>query len=67
MPFIDVQLLQGRSEEQRAAFARAVTDAAVETLGAEADRVRIRFIDIAPGYLARGGELVQGTTKGQGR
>ena len=57
MPSITVQLLRGRSVDQRRAFAAAVTDAAVETLGARAGDVRIAYEHIQPDDVANGGVL----------
>lgn len=58
MPFIKVEILEGRTKEQRADFAAQVTRAAVDCLGAQPERVRIRFIEMSPDDLARGGYLV---------
>lgn len=41
MPIIQTFLLEGRSREQKAGFIRAVTDAAVETLGVPVESVRV--------------------------
>lgn len=57
MPNITVELLAGRSVEQRRAFARAVTDSAVEILGARAQDVRMVFTEITPDVVANGGVL----------
>lgn len=58
MPLIEVHLLAGRDRDQRAAFAADVTRAAQERLGAQPERVNIRFIDIRDDYMAIGGQLV---------
>ncbi|MGH2598576.1 MAG: tautomerase family protein, partial [Dehalococcoidia bacterium] len=58
MPIITVELKTGRTLEQRAAFARAVTRAAVEHLDAVPDRVRIRFDEFATDAVAQGGALM---------
>jgi 4-oxalocrotonate tautomerase len=58
VPFISVEILEGRTREQRRDFAEAVTEAAIKSLGAQRERVRIRFIDLHPDDLARGGVLV---------
>ena len=58
MPFISVEILEGRTREQRREFAEAVTEAAIKSLGAQRERVRIRFIDLHPDDLARGGVLM---------
>jgi 4-oxalocrotonate tautomerase len=57
MPNITVELLAGRSLEQRRAFARAVTDHAVEILGAREQDVRMVFNEITPDIVANGGVL----------
>ena len=57
MPFIWVELGEGRTLDQRRSFARSVTEAAIEHLGAPRERVAIRFLDIKPTDFARGGVL----------
>jgi 4-oxalocrotonate tautomerase len=57
MPSITVQLLRGRTVEQKRAFAAAVTDAAVAELGARRQDVRIAFEHIEPDDVANGGVL----------
>lgn len=41
MPIIQAFLLEGRSEEKKAAFIAAVTDAAVDSLGAPRESIRV--------------------------
>lgn len=57
MPNITVELLQGRSLEQRRDFAKAVTDHAVEILGARRQDVRMVFTEVTPDIVANGGVL----------
>jgi 4-oxalocrotonate tautomerase len=57
MPNITVQLLRGRTVEQKRAFAVAVTDAAVEALGARPGDVRVVFEHMEPDDVANGGVL----------
>ena len=57
MPNITVQLLKGRTTEQRRDFAAQVTDTAVEVLGARRQDVRIVFEEITPDIVANGGVL----------
>lgn len=57
MPNITVELLKGRSVEQRRAFAEAVTEQAVEILGARRQDVRMVFSEITPDIVANGGVL----------
>jgi len=58
MPFITVEILKGRSLDQRREFARRVTEAAVQTLDAKPSAVRIVCRELDPTDLARGGALV---------
>jgi len=57
VPNITVQLLKGRTTEQRRDFAAQVTDTAVEVLGARRQDVRIVFEEITPDIVANGGVL----------
>ncbi|MDZ5620980.1 tautomerase family protein [Nocardioides sp. HM23] len=57
MPNITVELLRGRTVEQRRAFAKAVTDSAVEILGARRQDVRMVFTEITADIVANGGVL----------
>lgn len=61
MPFITVEILPGRTIDQRQDFAAAVTAAAVTHLATQPDRVRIRFTEISEDDLARGGFLLSRT------
>jgi len=55
MPNITVELLKGRTLDQRRAFAEAVTASAVEILGARRPDVRIVFQEITPDSVTNGG------------
>jgi len=57
MPNIRVELLRGRTTAQRREFAAAVTQAAVEILGARQSDVRILFEEVAADHVANGGVL----------
>lgn len=57
MPNITVELLAGRSVEQRRGFAEAVTRCAVDELGARRQDVRVVFTEITPDTVANGGVL----------
>lgn len=57
MPNITVELLRGRTLEQRRDFAKAVADSAVEILGARRQDVRMVFSEITPDIVANGGVL----------
>ena len=57
MPNITVELLRGRTLDQRRAFVAAVADSAVEILGARRQDVRIVFWEITADDVANGGVL----------
>lgn len=57
MPNIRVELLRGRTVDQRRDFAERVTQAAVEVLGARQPDVRILFEEIDADHIANGGVL----------
>jgi 4-oxalocrotonate tautomerase len=57
MPTIRVELFAGRTVEQKRALARALTEAAVATLGGRPDGVDIIFTDVERHDWATGGEL----------
>lgn len=58
MPNISVELLRGRTVEQRRAFVAAVTKAAEEHLGAPPERTRIRLSEVGDNEVAVGGVFV---------
>lgn len=55
MPIMEVHLLEGRSPEQKRAFTRALTAAAVDTLGVKPEQVRILIREIPPEHFCVGG------------
>jgi 4-oxalocrotonate tautomerase len=57
MPNITVELLRGRSLEQRREFVAAVTQQAIAILGARQQDVRIVFTEIDAVDVANGGIL----------
>lgn len=57
MPFVQVHLVEGRTEEQREKIAKAFTDALVEILGVPRDAVWIEFVDMPKTHFATGGVL----------
>ena len=57
MPNITVELLRGRSIDQRRQFVEAVTAQAVEMLNARRQDVRIVFAEIGGEDVANGGVL----------
>lgn len=57
MPIITVEMFEGRTREQRAAFAKEATRAAVEILKAPSEHTWIVFKEHPKSYWAMGGEL----------
>ena len=57
MPTLKVELLTGRTPEQKAALARELTEACVRVLGSQPGSVDVLFFDIEPQNWATGGEL----------
>ena len=57
MPTIRVDLFEGRTAEQKRNFVKALTQAAVETLGSKPESVDVILFDIKPSDWATGGEL----------
>ncbi len=57
MPIVSVDLFEGRTREQREAFAKAVTEAAVQILKAPADHTWVIFRDYEKSHWAMGGKL----------
>jgi 4-oxalocrotonate tautomerase len=57
MPTIRVELFAGRTHEQKAALAAALTEATVRTLGGSADSVDVLFFDIERHDWATAGTL----------
>ena len=64
MPFIRVEILKGRTLDQRREFVRRVTEVAVDTLTTTPDKVRIVFRELDPTELARGGKLASDGERG---
>ena len=57
MPFAQIYLMEGRTEEQKRAYAKALTEATVNTLGGSPESVDILFYDIKKSDWATGGVL----------
>ncbi|ARP93010.1 2-hydroxymuconate tautomerase [Bordetella genomosp. 13] len=70
MPYIRIEILEGRTEDQKAAIAASVTQALVEHAGANPQSVFVVFQDVAPQDWAVGGTLISrrhtGASKGHG-
>ena len=59
MPLINVQMAAGRTDEQKTALMRAITNAAIEHLGAAPESVRVWITEFPPSDFMAGGELLQ--------
>ena len=57
MPTLHVELFEGRTPQQKAALALALTDACVSVLGGSAASVDVIFRDVARQDWATGGRL----------
>lgn len=57
MPTIRVEMFEGRTDEQKRAYAQALTQATVQTLGGSPDAVDVLFFDIKKTDWATGGVL----------
>jgi 4-oxalocrotonate tautomerase len=59
MPIVRVELLEGRSPETKAALIRRLTEAIVDTLGAQPSQVRVLLHDVPPENWGVGGQTMQ--------
>lgn len=57
MPIIEVKIARGRSVEEKRALAKALTDAAVETLDVRPEWVTVLIEELDRTNWATGGEL----------
>lgn len=57
MPIIRIEMLPGRTVEQKREFAHAVTDLASDILGCGRDGIAVIFDEVAPHNWANGGLL----------
>jgi len=57
MPFVEVHMIEGRTDEQRAKIAKAFTDALVQVLGIKGEDVWIQFTDMPKTRFATSGIL----------
>ena len=60
MPIIHVEMFEGRSKEQREAFAKVVTEAAVEKLNAPVEHTWVIFKESPKSFWAFQGKLCDG-------
>jgi len=57
MPTIRVELMEGRTPEQKKNLVAALTQAVVDTLGSNPESVDVLLFDIKPADWATGGKL----------
>jgi 4-oxalocrotonate tautomerase len=57
MPYIQVRLVEGRTNEQRERLAKAITDATAEILKVNKEDIWIEFSDMPKTHFATGGIL----------
>lgn len=57
MPTLRVELMEGRTPEQKKELVKALTQAVVDTLGSKPESVDILLYDIRKGDWATGGVL----------
>ena len=57
MPTYHVEMLEGRTPEQKKKLVEAITRVSVEVLGGQPDSVDVLITDIKPGNWATGGKL----------
>ena len=63
MPYVKIELLKGRTRQQKAAVAEAVTQALVNLAASRAEDVHVVFTDVEKGDWAIAGRLLgQGKT-----
>ena len=58
MPLITVKMLDGRTQEQKRGLAKALTDAMVETCGAQREGTSVVIEEVTREQWAVGGVLV---------
>ena len=58
MPFVNVKMLKGRTQDQKRDLARAITDAMVEICGAPEEGTMVVIEEFEPDQWAVGGTMV---------
>lgn len=58
MPFIELNIAEGRTVEQKAAAVASITDAVVRTLDVQPEQVRILINEVNPENFAIAGETM---------
>ncbi|ALV22580.1 MAG: 2-hydroxymuconate tautomerase [Carnobacterium sp.] len=58
MPFIHIELVEGRTAEQKANLVKEVTEAVVKNTGASKESVHVILNEMKKSNYAKGGELL---------
>ena len=58
MPIVQIHLMENRTDAQKRALVKGVTQAVVDSLGASPKNVRVILSEMAPNNYAVAGELV---------
>ena len=64
MPIITVDMLEGRTAEQKRALAKELTEAIVRTAGARAEATYVVIRDVPKEHWAVAGELISDRSSG---
>lgn len=59
MPFVHIELIEGRTAEQKSHLVKDVTDAVVKNTGASPEAVHVILTDMKKGNYAHAGKLVE--------
>ncbi|RLF16095.1 MAG: 4-oxalocrotonate tautomerase [Thermoprotei archaeon] len=62
MPFVFVYWFKGRTEEQKARIAEAITGSFAKAAGVPRDEVFVVFVDLERSDIARAGRLYSAST-----
>jgi 4-oxalocrotonate tautomerase len=58
MPIVTINMIEGRSKEQKAQIVKEITDTLVRVAGAKPENVRISIREYSKDNLAKGGKLL---------
>ncbi|SEN46103.1 4-oxalocrotonate tautomerase [Mesobacillus persicus] len=58
MPFVTIEMLPGRTDEQKKALVEKVTEAVSETTGASKEKVYVFIEELRKDHYAVGGKLL---------
>ncbi|PKP90704.1 MAG: 4-oxalocrotonate tautomerase [Alphaproteobacteria bacterium HGW-Alphaproteobacteria-14] len=67
MPIIEVSMLEGRSTDDKERLIRALTDAAITSIGAPRESVRIILREMPTAHFAVGGQSFAAKAAAQAR